>query len=350
MNQHRLIRALLREPVDCTPIWLMRQAGRYLPEYRDLRVRAGSFLALAKQPELACEVSLQPLRRFDLDAAIIFSDILMIPDAMGLGLDFVSGEGPVFHHPLTSARDIRRLGVPCPETDLAYVLDAIRLLKQALQGRTPIIGFCGSPWTIACYMLEGRGGRPFSRIQQLLAQDPASLRLLLQKLSEAIQLHLNAQIAAGADCVMIFDTWGSLLSPGDYQEFGLPSIAHIIEGLIRIHQQQIVPRIVFAKSCSHAHATLAEIGCDAIGLDEHSDLGQVRAEFGHKLALQGHLAPDALYLSDEELVTAAQQVLTQFGSGSGHVFNLGHGVRPDVDPEKVRLLVDSVHQFSKNKK
>ena len=349
MNAHlkndRFLRALRREPVDATPVWIMRQAGRYLPEYRATRARAGSFLALAKTPELACEVSLQPLARFDLDAAIVFSDILTIPDAMGLGLEFVEGEGPRFRHPLRSRAQIDRLGVPDMETGLRYVMDAIRLVRRELGGKVPLIGFSGSPWTLACYMVEGGGSASYARVKALMLDDPAAMHRLLALNARAVTDYLAAQIAAGAQAVMVFDTWGGVLSPHHYREFSLRYLAEIAQALPRGSGSERVPLIFFSKGVGQLEA-IAEAGCDAVGLDWTTDLANARARIGARVALQGNLDPATLYARPEAIRAAVADTLSAFGHGPGHVFNLGHGITPDVDPEHLRVLIDAVHELS----
>ncbi len=341
----RLLRALLREPVDTTPIWIMRQAGRYLPEYRAVRERAGNFLALCTTPELACEVTMQPVRRYRLDAAILFSDILTVPDAMGLGLYFVEGEGPRFERPVRTERDIRALGVPDPETDLRYVLDAVRLVRGELGGTLPLIGFAGSPWTLATYMVEGGASREFDRIKRLLFDRPELLHRLLEVVARSVGAYLHAQIEAGAQAIMIFDTWGGVLDPAAYREFSLRYMARVVESLPREHDGRRVPVILFTKGGGQHLEAIAATGCDAAGLDWTVDLSTARARVGDRIALQGNLDPAALYAGPERIRAAAAQILEAFGAGSGHVFNLGHGIHADTDPERVAVLVDAVHEL-----
>jgi len=345
LRNDRLLRALRREPVDCTPVWLMRQAGRYLPEYRATRARAGSFLALAQTPELACEVTLQPLARFPLDAAILFSDILTIPDAMGLGLGFVEGEGPRFERPLRSAAEIAKLAPPDPEQSLRYVTDAVRLIRRELAGSVPLIGFSGSPWTLACYMIEGHGNGVFGRAKALMLDDPATLHRLLEVLATAVRDYLSAQIAAGAQVVMVFDTWGGLLANRHYRDFSLRYLARIAQELQRGSGAERVPLILFSKGARDLEG-LADTGCDGVGLDWVEDLGAARARIGARVALQGNLDPAALYGGPEAIRREVESVLAAFGPGSGHVFNLGHGLNPDMDPAHVAALVEAVHQSS----
>jgi len=342
---HRFLRALRREPVDTTPIWIMRQAGRYLPEYRATRERAGSFLALAQTPELACEVTLQPLARFPLDAAILFSDILTIPDAMGLGLHFVEGEGPKFARPLRSTADIARLGVPDPETDLRYVTDAVRLVRRELRDRAPLIGFSGSPWTLACYMIEGEGSSSFARAKALALEDAPTMHRLLDTLAEAVARYLAAQAAAGAQALMVFDTWGGLLAPAMFREFSLQPLAAIAARLKADPVTRDVPLILFSKGANGHLEALADTGCDALGVDWTIDLAEARARVGARVALQGNLDPAVLAASPDTIRAQARKVLDAYAGAPGHVFNLGHGITPDIDPAHVAALVDEVHAY-----
>ncbi len=346
LKNGRLLQALLRQPVDRTPVWLMRQAGRYLPEYRAARARAGSFLALCQTPELACEVTLQPLARFPLDAAILFSDILTIPDAMGLGLSFNEGEGPTFARPVRSAADIARLSVPDPETELRYVMDSVRLIRRELAGRVPLIGFAGSPWTLATYMIEGGSSKDFARVKGLLYDRPELMHQLLKITAQAVTAYLNAQIAAGAQAVMVFDTWGGILTPRAYQEFSLDYMAQILAGSTRTINAQRVPVILFTKGGGAWLKTIAETGCDAVGVDWTVHLGDVRRQVGSRVALQGNLDPVILAASPQRIRQHVAQVLADFGPGSGHVFNLGHGIQPWTDPEHVQVLAEAVHELS----
>ncbi|MGH8529364.1 MAG: uroporphyrinogen decarboxylase [Nevskiales bacterium] len=341
-----LLRALLRQPVERTPAWIMRQAGRYLPEYRATRAKAGDFLTLCRTPELACEVTLQPVNRFPLDAAILFSDILTVPDAMGLGLHFVEGEGPRFHHPLRSAADIARLGRPDPARDLRYVMDAVALCRRELGGRVPLIGFSGSPWTLACYMVEGQGGTDFARIKTLLYNEPQTLEKLLGLLADAVRDYLNAQIAAGAQVVQIFDTWGGVLSADNYAIFSLSWLRQIVAGLQREHQGRRVPVILFTKGGGQWLEALAGTGCDALGLDWTTGLGDARERVGQKVALQGNLDPAALYASPAAIRREVAHLLAEYGQGTGHVFNLGHGITPDVNPEHLARCLEAVRELS----
>lgn len=336
MTAGRFIKALQRQPVDKTPIWIMRQAGRYLPEYRKVRAEAGSFLKLCKTPELACEVTLQPLRRFDLDAAIIFSDILTIPDAMGLGLTMEEGQGPHFLRPLKTVQDIRSLKIPVPEESLSYVLDAIRLTKPAL--KVPLIGFSGSPWTLACYMMEGKGSKDFTAVKRLMWHEPQAFKHLLATLTISVSDYLSAQIKAGVDAVMIFDTWGGLLTPADYLSASLEPIRQIVSAI-----KGKVPVIVFSKGASHSLEAMATIGCDALGIDWTIDLKEARRRVGQQVALQGNLDPAVLHAPDAVIRERAREILGAFQGEPGHVFNLGHGITPDIEPDKVRVLIEAVH-------
>jgi len=346
LKNDRLLRAIKHQPVDKTPIWIMRQAGRYLPEYRATRQKAGSFLALCKNPELACEVTLQPLARFPLDAAIVFSDILTIPDAMGLGLHFIEGEGPAFERPLRTARDIQNLAVPDPEMSLRYVLDAIRLITQELAGKVPLIGFCGSPWTMATYMVEGSANKAFPQIRAMLKQEPQLLHQLLDTLAKSVSLHLNAQIQAGASVVMIFDTWGGMLDTIHYQEYSLHYIKQIIANLITKNSASPVPVILFTKEGGQWLELMSQSGCDVVGVDWLVNLGDARKRVGNKIALQGNLNPSILTQPEDVIRAEVARILAEYGTGNGHIFNLGHGVTPDVPPEHVAILVDAVHTLS----
>jgi uroporphyrinogen decarboxylase len=341
-----LLRALLREPTPRRPIWLMRQAGRYLPEYRATRARAGNFLAMCTNPDIACEVTLQPIDRYPLDAAILFSDILTIPHAMNLGLEFEAGEGPKFERPVRSAADIAKIGVPDPARELKYVIDAVTLIRRELGGRVPLIGFAGSPWTVGTYMVEGGGSKTFGRIKRMMYEAPQDLHRLLALLAKATILYLNAQIAAGAQAVMLFDTWGGVLTPAQYQEFSLHYMAEIVDALTRESEGRRVPNIVFTKGGGAWLDKIAEIGCDAVGVDWTTDLGAARRAVNGRVALQGNLDPAALFASAETLRAQTLSVLDSFGPGAGHVFNLGHGITPDVDPERVAVLVDTVRSYA----
>ena len=340
------LRALLRQPTDRTPVWMMRQAGRYLPEYRATRARAGSFLKLCMTPELACEVTLQPLDRYALDAAILFSDILTIPHAMGLGLEFETGEGPVIRQPVRRAADVARLKIPDPATDLRYVTDAVSLIRRELNGRVPLIGFAGSPWTVGTYIVEGGSSKQFDRIKTLMYAEPATLHKLLDILAKATQRYLNAQIDAGAQAVMIFDTWGGVLAPAEYREFSLQYMEQIVAGLTREREGRIVPRILFTKGGGAWLQQMAKADCDALGVDWTTDLADARRAVGDSKALQGNLDPSVLYAPPETIRERVAQVFASFGHGNGHVFNLGHGIHPDVPPEHAAAMVAAVHELS----
>ena len=352
LRNDRFLRALRREPVDCTPVWLMRQAGRYLPEYRATRARAGSFLGMAKHPEVACEVTLQPLQRFDLDAAILFSDILTVPDAMGLGLYFAEGEGPKFHHPVRDAAAIARLAVPDMETELGYVMDAVRLIRRELDGKVPLIGFSGSPWTLACYMVEGGGSKDYARIKAMALNEPAALHQLLRVVTDAVVAYLAAQRAAGAQALQVFDTWGGVLSPAMYREFSLPYLQRIAQELDRGEGTERTPLILFGKGTAAYLEDLAASGADGVGVDWLVELGEAARRTEGKVALQGNLDPATLYASPEAIRSQVRAVLDSYANGNGgsregHVFNLGHGMSPDMDPEHVAVLVDEVHAYSR---
>ena len=346
LQNDRLLRALLRQPVDRTPIWLMRQAGRYLPEYRETRRRAGSFLALCKDPALATEVTLQPIARFGLDAAILFSDILTVPDAMGLGLYFVEGEGPKFERPLRSEWEIRNLSAPDPTVELAYVLDAVRQIRRALDGSVPLIGFSGSPWTLACYMVEGGASEDYRTVKTLLYTRPDLMHRILEVTTQAVIDYPNAQIEAGAQAVMLFDSWGGVLAEEAFKTFSLPYLARIVSGLRREAEGRIVPSIVFTKGGGVWLEDLASIGADAVGLDWTMDIGRARTLVGDRVALQGNLDPAILFAPPDVVVREACKVLEAFGHGSGHVFNLGHGISQHTPPEHVAALVHAVQTES----
>lgn len=347
LKNDTLLRALLKQPVEYTPVWLMRQAGRYLAEYNATRARAGDFLSLCKNPGFATEVTLQPLARFPLDAAILFSDILTIPDAMGLGLYFSQGEGPMFKHPLREEKEIRALKVPDPAAELRYVMDAVAEIRKALDNRVPLIGFSGSPFTLACYMVEGRGGTEFREIKTMLYQRPELLHHILDVNAKAVTAYLNAQIESGAQIVMIFDTWGGALSHAAYKEFSLRYIQQIIAGLKREHDGMRVPSIVFTKGGGLWLEAIADIGCDAVGLDWTIDIGDARRRVGDKVALQGNLDPSVLFASPEVIAAEVAKILASYGNGSGHVFNLGHGISQFTPPENAAALVEAVHALSR---
>ena len=341
------LRALLRQPTDYTPVWLMRQAGRYLPEYCETRKRAGSFLQLCKSPAMACEVTLQPLARYDLDAAILFSDILTVPDAMGLGLYFAEGEGPRFERPLRDEWEIRNLSVPDPHAELQYVMDAVSEIRRALDGSVPLIGFSGSPWTLACYMVEGAGSDDYRKIKTLAYARPDLMHHILDVTARAVVAYLNAQIEAGAQAVMVFDSWGGVLAESAYREFSLAYLEQVIAGLTRTRDGQPVPNIVFTKGGGLWLESIASIGCDAVGLDWTFDLGRARALVGDRVALQGNLDPAILFAPPEVVAQEAKRVVDAFGPGPGHVFNLGHGISQFTPPDHVAVLVDTVHAHSR---
>ncbi len=349
-----LLRALRRQPTEYTPIWLMRQAGRYLQEYNETRRRAGDFLTLAKTPALATEVTLQPVDRFGLDAAILFSDILTVPDAMGLGLAFTEGEGPKFERPVRTEADVSRLRAPDPQQQLGYVLDAVRSIRQALRGRVPLIGFSGSPWTLACYMIEGGASEDFRTVKTMLYARPDLLHRVLDVNARAVTDYLNAQIRAGAQAVMLFDTWGGVLSDHAFREFSLAYIARVMRGLDREHEGEAVPSIVFTKGGAAWLEAIADCGCDAVGLDWTQDIGQARSRIGGRCALQGNLDPAVLLATESAVRQEARRVLDSFGpprnadgTFAGHVFNLGHGISRFTPPEAVAALVDEVHRHSR---
>lgn len=350
-NNDRFLRALRREPVDRTPVWLMRQAGRYLPEYRATRKRAGSFLAMAKNPELACEVTLQPLARFPLDAAILFSDILTVPDAMGLGLYFVEGEGPKFERPVRTADDVAKLSVPDMETELRYVMDAVRVIRRELDNRVPLIGFSGSPWTLACYMVEGGSSDNFSKIKAMALNAPDLLHRILAVNTDAVIAYLSSQRAAGAQALQVFDTWGGVLSPAMYREFSLPYLTRIAHELERGTKAERTPLILFGKGNAPYLEELASSGTEGVGVDWTVELSDAARRTHGKVALQGNLDPAVLYGSPVAIREQVRRVLDSYAEGNGdsrdgHVFNLGHGMSPDMDPEHVAALVDAVHTYS----
>ena len=346
LKNDRILKALLREPVDITPVWMMRQAGRYLPEYRITRNRAGDFMALCQNAQLACEVTLQPLERFPLDAAILFSDILTIPDAMGLGLYFEAGEGPKFKKPVRTAADVEKLTVPDPEKDLGYVMNAVRTIRHELDGRVPLIGFSGSPWTLATYMIEGGSSKDFRRIKAMMFDQPELLNHMLGILAESVTGYLNAQIKAGAQVVQIFDTWGGVLGPENYRDFSLKYMEHIISGLIRENEGRRVPVILFTKNGGQWLELMANSGADALGLDWTTDLSEARRRVGNKVSLQGNMDPSVLYASPGRIRAEVANILQKFGTETGHVFNLGHGIHQFVEPDKAAIFVDAVHELS----
>ena len=346
LQNDRFLRALLRQPVDRTPMWMMRQAGRYLPEYRETRAKAGSFMDLCRNTELACEVTLQPLERYPLDAAILFSDILTIPDAMGLGLYFEEGEGPKFRKPVRTSADIAALEVVNTARDLSYVTDAVTTIRRELNGRVPLIGFSGSPWTLATYMIEGGSSRDFARAKEMLYNRPQDMHQLLSVLADSVIDYLNAQIRAGAQVVQIFDTWGGALSHTAYQEFSLQYMARIVQGLIKEQDGRQVPVILFTKGGGQWLEAMADTGATALGLDWTTDIAKARARVGDRVALQGNLDPAILLASPERIRAEVGTLLESFGSGSGHIFNLGHGVTPQVDPAHAGAMFDAVVELS----
>jgi uroporphyrinogen decarboxylase len=352
LKNDTFLRALLRQPTEYTPLWLMRQAGRYLPEYRATRARAGSFLGLAKNPDYATEVTLQPLDRYPLDAAILFSDILTVPDAMGLGLYFADGEGPKFERPLQDEASVQALRAPDLGA-LRYVFDAVTQIRTALQGRVPLIGFSGSPWTLACYMVEGGGSDDFRRVKAMLYDRPDLMHHVLRTNAAAVASYLNAQIDAGAQAVMIFDTWGGALADGVYQEFSLEYMREVLRQLQREKDGVRIPSIVFTKGGGLWLEQIANIGADAVGLDWTVNLASARARVGHKVALQGNLDPAVLFAHPARIESEVGKLLASYGkpeAGNGHVFNLGHGISQFTPPESVAVLVDAVHRISRDQR
>ncbi len=343
----RLLKALRRQPVDCTPVWIMRQAGRYLPEYRESRASAGDFLTLCKTPELACEVTMQPLRRFQLDAAILFSDILTIPDAMGLGLSIHAGLGPKFARPLRNRSDIERLPEIDMDSQLGYVMDAIRLTRKELADQTPLIGFTGSPWTLATYMVEGGGSKEYRYVKGMMHDQPDTAHKLLGKITEAVIGYLKAQASAGAQALMVFDTWGGVLTTPDYCNFSLDYMAQIVSALKSDANTADIPITLFTKGGGNWLEKTADSGCDAIGLDWTITMDEARRRVGDRVALQGNMDPAVLYASNQKVGQEVRRVLDDFGNGDGHIFNLGHGIHPAIDPDRVATLVDTVHEYSR---
>lgn len=343
----RFLDTLAGKKVDATPVWLMRQAGRYLPEYRATRAKAGSFMGLATNPELACEVTLQPLARYDLDAAILFSDILTIPDAMGLGLTFAEGEGPRFARPVRCAADIARLAVPDMGKELRYVMDAVSLIRKELHGSVPLIGFSGSPWTLACYMVEGGGSDNFARVKSLALNEPKLMHQLLEVVTDSVIAYLTAQREAGAQALMVFDTWGGVLAPHTYREFSLRYLSRIAQEFKRGEGDTKTPLILFGKGNAPYLEELAATGAEGLGVDWLVSLEDARRRTQGKVALQGNLDPVTLYAQPETIRAEVKRCLASYGKGSGHVFNLGHGMSPDMNPEHVKVLVDAVHEFSR---
>ena len=346
LKNDRFLRALLKQPVDVTPVWMMRQAGRYLPEYRASRAKAGDFMSLCMNPAFACEVTLQPLERYPLDAAILFSDILTVPDAMGLGLYFETGEGPRFRKTVSTLADIEALPIPDAQKDLGYVMDAVSTIRRELNGRVPLIGFAGSPWTLATYMVEGGSSKDFRKSKAMLYDNPHAMHLLLDKLAQSVTAYLNGQILAGAQAVQIFDSWGGSLSAAAYQEFSLAYMRKIVNGLIREHDGRKVPVILFTKGGGLWLESIADAGADALGLDWTCDIGEARRRVGNKVALQGNMDPTVLYANPNAIRQEVSNILASYGSGTGHVFNLGHGITPEVDPANAGAFIEAVHEMS----
>ncbi len=346
LKNDRFLRALLRQPVDITPVWMMRQAGRYLPEYRATRGKAGDFLSLCKNADFACEVTLQPLDRYPLDAAILFSDILTVPDAMGLGLYFEEGEGPRFRKVIRTETDVSALPVPDAERDLGYVMNCVRTIRTALSGRVPLIGFSGSPWTLATYMIEGGSSKEFRHSKTMMYAQPEVLHALLDKLAQAVTAYLNAQIRAGAQAVQIFDTWGGVLSTAAYREFSLAYMQKIVAGLIREHDGSRVPVILFTKGGGQWLEAMADTGADGLGLDWTTDIGAARQRVGGRVALQGNMDPSVLYGTPARIRDEVSAILAAYGHGAGHIFNLGHGISQFSDPERARVFIESIHELS----
>ncbi len=340
------LKALSRQSVERTPVWVMRQAGRYLPEYRATRAKAGDFLSLCSNPDLACEVTLQPLRRFELDAAILFSDILTVPDAMGLGLYFEQGEGPKFKTPIRKLSQIKQLPNPDPENELRYVMDAVRTIRRELNGKVPLIGFTGSPWTLATYMIEGGSSKEYAFVKGMLFDNPIALHMLLNKVTQVVINYLNAQVAAGAQALMVFDTWGGALSPANYIEFSLQYMQKIVEGVIRSNEGRHVPIVLFTKNGGQWLDKIANTGCDGVGVDWTTDLSTARSLTQNRVAIQGNLDPCVLYAHPTKIREEVAKVLQSYGKGTGHVFNLGHGIHQHVNPENLKAMVDTVRELS----
>ncbi|WP_323751885.1 uroporphyrinogen decarboxylase [Marinobacter sp.] len=346
LKNDRFLRALMRQPVDRTPVWMMRQAGRYLPEYRATRAQAGDFLSLCKNTPLACEVTLQPLERYPLDAAILFSDILTIPDALGLGLYFETGEGPKFRKVIRSEADVDALPNMKAESDLDYVMNAVSTIRRELNGRVPLIGFSGSPWTLATYMVEGGSSKDFRETKKLAYGQPEVMHRLLDHLADSVIDYLNGQIKAGAQAVQIFDTWGGVLSGWAYDEFSLRYMKKIVDGLIRENEGRRVPVILFTKNGGQWLESIADTGCDAVGLDWTTDIGNARARVGDRVALQGNMDPTMLYAPKKRIREEVEDILSRYGQGTGHIFNLGHGITPEVDPEHAGAFIEAVVELS----
>ncbi len=346
LQNDRFLKALLKQPVDRTPVWMMRQAGRYLPEYRATRTKAGSFMDLCKNKELACEVTLQPLERYPLDAAILFSDILTIPDAMGLQLRFAEGEGPIFDKPIKTQADVDRLFIPDMASELSYVTDAVSTIRTALNGSIPLIGFSGSPWTLATYMVEGGSSKQFGKVKGMMFEQPKMMHQILDILADSVIAYLNAQIEAGAQVVQIFDTWGGILTPRDYKAFSLNYMEKIVSGLIKEQEGRKVPCILFTKGGGQWLNAMADTGANCLGIDWTMDMADARAQVGDRVSLQGNMDPTILYASPERVREEVKTVLESFGKGNGHIFNLGHGIHPGIDPETVDAFINAVVDFS----
>jgi len=346
LQNDRFLRALLKQPVDRTPVWMMRQAGRYLPEYRATRAEAGSFMDLCQNADLACEVTLQPLERYPLDAAILFSDILTIPDAMGLGLRFETGEGPIFDKPIKNQADVDALFVPDMGSDLGYVMNAVSTIRKNLDGKVPLIGFSGSPWTLATYMVEGGSSKQFGKVKGMMFENPKMMHQILDVLADSVTAYLNAQIEAGAQAVQIFDTWGGLLTPRDYKAFSLDYMAKIVDGLIKEYDDREIPVIMYTKGGGQWLDAMAATGAHCLGIDWTMDMGDARAQVGDKVALQGNMDPTVLYASPDRVRQEVKSVLESYGSGTGHVFNLGHGIHPGIDPDTVDAFINAVVDYS----
>jgi len=346
LQNDRFLRACLKQDVDRTPVWMMRQAGRYLSEYRATRAKAGGFLDLCKNPELACEVTLQPIDILDADAAILFSDILVVPEAMGMELTFGEGEGPRFPRPVVSRADVEKLPVPDPEAELDYVMAAVRTIRKGLNGRVPLIGFSGSPWTLATYMVEGGGSKTFSKVKAMAFNEPETMHLLLGKLADSVAAYLNAQIANGAQAVQIFDTWGGILTTRDYHEFSLGYMQRIVEQLTRENEGRRVPVILYSKGGMGWLEAMADTGCDVLGLDWSIDIDEAKARVGDRVALQGNMDPAMLYANPARIRAEVKDILAKFGRGNGHVFNLGHGITPDVPPQHAIEFFKAVREES----
>ncbi len=346
LKNDRFLRALLRQPVDYTPVWMMRQAGRYLPEYKATRQRAGDFMDLCRNAELACEVTLQPLERFPLDAAILFSDILTIPDAMGQGLYFEAGEGPKFRKVIKTPQDVAQLKVTDGDDDLDYVMNAVRTIRSELNGRVPLIGFSGSPWTLATYMIEGGSTKDFQKVKTFMFQQPEAMHQLLEILAQSVISYLNAQIRAGAQAVQIFDTWGGVLSGPCYREFSLNYMRQIVAGLTRENEGRKVPVILFTKGGANWLEDMAATGADCLGLDWTIEIGAARQRVGEQVALQGNMDPSVLFAKPDRIRQEVASILESYGAGAGQVFNLGHGISQFADPEHAGVFVEAVHELS----